>query len=53
MLNKVKISAGERLHMHAQCAFIVCMFVCEREMEGDRVCVHVRGEAERECQHCV
>lgn len=36
-----------------QYVFSICMFVCEREIEGDRMCVHVRGEAEQECQRCV
>lgn len=34
---------------HSMC--FVC--VCEREIEGDRECVHVRGEAEQGCQRCV
>lgn len=36
--------------MHTVC--VLCASV--REMEGDKsVCVHVRGEAEQECQHCM
>lgn len=49
MLKRVLERREAFTHAHSVC--VLCVSV--REMEGDRVCVHVRGEAEQECQHCM
>ena len=45
--------SGALMHVYSMCGVCVCVLVWEREMERDRVCVHVRVEAERDCQHRV